>query len=215
MLVSHRKQFIYTKTAKTASTSVESYFEPWCQAEGVWEFRHAREETVSPAGIIGYRGDDTGGKTWFNHMAAVDIRRLLGDDTWDSYFKFAVIRDPFDKLLSGYFFSQRPTGTDEELITGFREWVKAGGAIIDRHTYTIDGKLCLDYFIRHEALEAGSREICDRLGLEVDLQRLPRLKDGFRQRHIPLAAYYDEEVKRIVSDLYAFELEAFGYNPPF
>jgi hypothetical protein len=147
-------------------------------------------------------------------MAAVDIRRLLGDDTWDSYFKFAVIRDPFDKLLSGYFFSRRPAGTDEELVRGFRDWVKSGGAIIDRHTYTIDGELCLDYFIRYEALEEGIREVCGRLGLELDLQRLPRLKDGFRQRHIPLAAYYDEETSRIASELYAFELQAFGYHSP-
>jgi hypothetical protein len=30
MLVSHLKKFIFTKTKKTAGTSVESVFEPYC-----------------------------------------------------------------------------------------------------------------------------------------------------------------------------------------
>ena len=37
MLISHRKQFIYTKTYKTAGTSVEVYFEPYCMQEGEWK----------------------------------------------------------------------------------------------------------------------------------------------------------------------------------
>ena len=110
MLVSHRKHFIYTKTAKTASTSVETYFEPLCLAPGRWTFQHARDETVTDEGIIGYRGADTDGKRWFNHMSCEVIRAQLGASRWDDYFKFAVIRDPFDKLLSGYFFQQRPQG---------------------------------------------------------------------------------------------------------
>jgi len=44
MLVSHRKKFIYTKTAKTAGTSVESYFEPFCLPEGDWKLEHTRDD---------------------------------------------------------------------------------------------------------------------------------------------------------------------------
>lgn len=216
MLVSHRKQFIYTKTAKTASTSVESYFEQYCLPEGAWEFQHAIEETETPEGIIGYRGAETEGKRWFNHMSAVDIREKLGEEVWTGYFKFAVIRDPFDKLLSGYFFSQRPEGSSQQLIAGFRRWMSAGGgeAIVDRHTYTIDSKICLDYFIRYEDLENGVREVCERLGLPVDLGRLPRLKSGFRQQQVPLEAFYDEATVAIATEIYAFELDCFGYRPP-
>jgi hypothetical protein len=47
MLISHRKRFIFFKTSKTAGTSVESFFEKFCYAEGEWKFSHAREETIS------------------------------------------------------------------------------------------------------------------------------------------------------------------------
>ena len=56
MLVSHRYKFIFTKTVKTAGTSIESYFEKYCMPEGEWKESHNREEYVSETGIIGYRG---------------------------------------------------------------------------------------------------------------------------------------------------------------
>lgn len=92
MLISHRKKFIYTKTVKTAGTSVESYFEQYCMPEGEWEFSHAREQYVREAGVIGYRGGDSAGKQWFNHMPAVDIRDKTGNQIWDSYSACRSIR---------------------------------------------------------------------------------------------------------------------------
>jgi hypothetical protein len=56
MLIGHRKKFIYTKTAKTAGISIESYFENFCMPENTWKFSNSREEYVSKEGIIGYRG---------------------------------------------------------------------------------------------------------------------------------------------------------------
>ena len=147
-------------------------------------------------------------------MSCDVIRQQLGAARWDQYFKFAVIRNPFDKLLSGYFFAERPTGTDAQLIAGFRHWVRDGGAIIDRHTYTIEGKVCLDYFIRYEELEAGIAEVCRRLNLPFDPQRIPRLKAGFRERRIPLQDFYDQDTCAIAAATYAFELEHFNYQLP-
>ena len=214
MLVSHRYAFIYTKTAKTASTSVESYFEQFCMPPGAWQFEHARDETVSAAGIIGYRGADAAHKRWFNHMSCEDIRRQLGETQWQQYFKFAVIRDPFDKMLSGFFFQQRPKGSKTELINAFRGWVKAGGAVIDRHTYTLDNTVCLDYFIRFEQLTEGVKEVCRRLDLPFDARRIPRLKTQFRQQGLALQDFYDRATCARVAQLYAFELEYFGYRAP-
>lgn len=214
MLISHRKQFIYTKTAKTASTSVECYFEPYCMPEGDWVFQHARDEYVSETGIIGYRGRQGGETEWFNHMSAAAIRDKTGSSTWNDYFKFAVIRNPFDKLVSGYFFSTRHGNRPQNPVTGFREWLRGGGEIIDRHTYTIDGKICLDYFIRYESLLNGIQYVCDRLDLPFEPDRLPDLKRGFRNHGTPVAEFYDNESRAIVAEKYAFELDFFGYQCP-
>ena len=102
MLVSHRKKFIFTKTAKTAGTSVESYFEKYCMPEGEWQQSHTREEYISETGIIGYRGKKPPETKFYGHMSASEIKGYLGPEVWEDYFKFTVIRNPFDKLVSGF-----------------------------------------------------------------------------------------------------------------
>ena len=103
MLVSHRKKFIFTKTKKTAGTSVESVFEPYCLPEGTWKQTHYTPERISADGIIGYRGNGGQKAIFWNHMPAELIRNRIGEDIWNEYFKFTVIRNPFDKLVSGFY----------------------------------------------------------------------------------------------------------------
>jgi hypothetical protein len=236
MLISHRKRFIYTKTVKTAGTSVESYFERYCMPEGSWEFCHSREEYVSPEGIIGYRGTNPRGKKWANHMPASEIRQKIGHATWDAYFKFCVIRNPFDKLVSFFYFREkqkkyRPTFRDRltffykksdrfdtvengNAIEQFRSWIRGGGSLIDRNKYLIDAKICVDYFIRFEDLHGGINHVCSTLDIPFEPEKIPKLKSGIRKNGIPLHEYYDAETIEIVRRLYKFELETFGYSEP-
>ena len=74
MLVSHHHKFIYTKTVKTAGTSVESFFERFCMPQNEWEFSHGRDEYVSDYGIVGYRGSSRPPDAeYWNHMSAKEI----------------------------------------------------------------------------------------------------------------------------------------------
>ncbi len=239
MLISHRKKFIYLKTVKTASTSVELYFEPFCMKEGEWEFSHGRGEYVGPDGVVGYRGQDSAGKKWYNHMPASDIKRNVSGEVWESYFKFCVIRNPFDKLVSAFFyFNQGRVETNylvtlkkkileisgqkhraqhlehEMLIRNFRLWVKGGQAFIDNDKYMIDGQLCVDYFIKFEDLKGGIKHVCEQLSLPLDLQRLPLLKANSRDKGLGINDFYDEETEEIVRQLYEFEIRTFGYSLP-
>lgn len=216
MLISHRYKFIYTKTAKTAGTSVESYFERFCMADNEWQFSHAREEYESEHGIIGYRGMNAAGKKWYNHMPAVEIRNKVGANVWNSYFKFCVVRNPFDKLVSGFYFNNKNLNTDvvpdSERIKAFREWIRSGGAVLDRDKYLIEGKVCVDDFIRYEDLHNGMKKICDQLGVTFDPALLPKLKSGIRSNSIAVRDYYDDDTIAMVNEAYALELDLFRYQ---
>jgi hypothetical protein len=124
MLISHRKKFIYTKTYKTGSTSVEAFFEKYCMSDKEWELRKAKQEKdeyvlstgsysswdieqivekaeyISPEGIIGFSGTTLNGQIWYNHLPASLLLNMLGPEIWNSYFKFCCIRNPFDKAIS-------------------------------------------------------------------------------------------------------------------
>jgi len=222
MLVSHRKRFIYTKTAKTGGTSVEVYFEPYCFPEGQWEFSHSREAWVGPTGIVGYRGPNREGQTWYHHMAAKQIRQQVGEQVWNSYFKFCVIRDPFDKMVSAFHFFTKERQADGtvaapaagDLKKRFRDWLTAGKIPYDGEKYLIDGRICVDYFIRYEDMQGGIRHVCKTLDIPFQPEGLMRLKSGIRPTDVPLHEYYDADSIKIVSKLYQFELKHFGYAPP-
>ena len=218
MLVSHRHRFIYTKTAKTAGTSVEVYFEPFCTNETVQKRKHGGPARVSDAGIIGFRGPDKKRPqdcVWWNHMPAADIKKLLGNEIWNSYFKFCVIRNPYDKVISFFYFlrNRGRITTDGALSEReqFERWVRQRHLSIGRDRYTIDGKFCLDDVIRFERIETDMERICERIGVPWMPSTFAQLKTGKRPRAAKIDNMYSAESAAIVREHFAFEFAQFGY----
>lgn len=234
MLISHRKKFIYTKTYKTAGTSVESYFEPHCMGMGEWDQQHERDQYISEHGIIGARSKDTSHSEYYNHMSALEIKQKIGDEIWDAYFKFTVIRNPFSKLVSAWYHFKGPECTFKNAlrthlfnpgavtsiligkkdIVGFREWVAREKLPVDRDKYLIGGEVCVDYFIRFESLAEGIAEVHQKLGIPLPDFNLPKFKQGFRSSRFPISAFYDSQTEARVRELFAWEFDYFDYAMP-
>lgn len=222
MLVSHRHKFIYTKTLKTGGTSVESYFERFCMPEGEWSQSHWRNEYVSEAGIIGFRGPNMPSNCrWWNHMPAELIRRGVGEKVWAEYFKFCVVRNPFDKVVSAFYFARRAANHPVELANLEREralfehWLLQGTQLpLDRNKYLIDGKFCLDDVVRYESLAADLERVCARLSIAWEPDMLPNFKTGIRPNNARVEALYTDTAKKVVESVFAFELDYFGYTFP-
>lgn len=227
MLISHRFKFIYTKTAKTAGTSVESYFERFCMPEGEWTPAHNREEYESETGIIGYRGKDPKGKKWYNHMPASRIKELVGEEVWNSYFKFCIVRNPWEKVISAFEHFGRnhpaPGGLRSWILrlrggamtaeqVRFYDWLRSGGAPIDRDKYLIGGRVVMDDFIRFETLQQDAKRICGRLGLPWEESQLPRYKAGLRRPETTIETIFTPASKALVARMYDFEIKHFGYT---
>ena len=222
MLVSHRYRFIYTKTMKTGGTSVESYFERFCMPDGEWTQSHGREEYVSDAGIIGFRGRVRPKScVYWNHMPAALIRSRIGSDVWDEYFKFCVIRNPYDKAVSTFFFNQfRDEGAVQwrglsREKAAFERWVQDNVHWLgEQARYMIDGTFCLDAVIRYENLLADLEVTCLRLGLPWNPGDLPTFKTGVRPKEARADLMYTAKAKGIIQNALGSELELFGYTFP-
>jgi hypothetical protein len=221
MLISHTHRFVFTKTKKTGSSSVASYFEPLCMRPGEWVQSDNRPEYESETGAIGFRGPEykTTEWRWWNHMPAKMIRQRLGAERWDSYFKFCVVRNPYDKAISAYFFftsihhpNGLPAATDHR--ERFEEWLQSGELPIDRNIYTIDGQLAVDRVVRYESLVSDLPEVCQRLGVPWQPERLARFKSGIRPIEATPDRLYTDRARRLVEQAYAFELAHFGYSFP-
>lgn len=218
MLVSHRKKFIYIKTIKTAGTSVESYFEKYCMPEGEWNYSEGREEYYGDTGIIGYRGSIQDDIKYYSHMPGKEIKSHVGDEVWDRYFKFCVIRNPFDKMISLFYFMRKenqifvdPNSSDVEQ---FKKWILNHVKASDNYLYLIDGKVCVDFFIKYENLVNDIHYVCDRLDIPFEPAAIPRFKAGHRDKSIPISSFYDDESISIINKVYALEIELFNYKLP-
>ena len=239
MLVSHSHKFIFTKTFKTAGTSIEHYFEPYCLPSHLLASGSKDQEVVSPAGIVGKRGAIGRRNQWYAHMPASQIRDQLGAEQWDSYTKFSIVRNPFDKMVSAYFFllklkeeqgtlaslksrvkalvgrsSEVLPGSHTDHKTNFRNWIKAGAYFNDEAAYQIDGASILDYTLRYECLLEHLKEVCRLVKVPYEPQQLKTLKSNYRSKALSVVELYDEECMSIVNEKYKTVIDTFQYTFP-
>ena len=107
VLVSHKYKFIYIKNRKVAGSSVESFFGKYCiNPKKEYHYDDTISEHIDKFGIIGSRGCGSA-DMWARHKDAKSIRNDLGNEKFNEYLKFCVIRNPYDKMVSKFHFKQR------------------------------------------------------------------------------------------------------------
>lgn len=218
MLISHSHRFIYIKTKKTAGTSVEVVLQRYCLPAGI-EVSEKTDAIVSDAGVVGARlfeGPLT--PDWYNHMPALEIADKVGPEIWNRYTKLCVVRNPWDKLVSWYYYhnADRATSmTAPQIAADFRRWLP-DHLMTDAHLYRhVDGRLAVDFVLRFESLASDLAEAFRRLGIEDPPPPLPRLKGGYRRHPDGLRNYrdyYDAPTQKMVGALYAVEIAELGYQ---
>ncbi|MCP4408958.1 MAG: sulfotransferase family protein [Gammaproteobacteria bacterium] len=225
LLISHAHKLIYLKTMKTASTSVELFFQKYCVPPDIeCQIEVSTDEIISEYGIVGARlgPKKLGKKTiWKNHMPGSEVRRLVGQNIWNKYYKFCVVRNPFDRVVSFWWF-KLDLSTRKNLASlpfaiirsRFKEDIGKSEFRwpIDRHIYEIDGVPCVDDFIRYEKLEDDIVRICKTLKMDCDLSRISKLKSSFRSRRENFSLYYDGDSEQMVRDKFSKEISFFGYG---
>ena len=206
VLVSHIYRFIYIKNLKVAGSSVESFFGRYCiDPKKEYHYNDGISEHIDEFGIIGSRRSGVkNSDKWKNHKDAKSIRNDLGKEKFDEYLKFCVIRNPYDKMVSLYYWEQSKLS--------FREFVKKTD-INNLNIHSINGKSVCDYFIRYEYLEEDIKTLCKKLKIDsYDISLLPKHKSTQRENKKHWSEYYDDETKNIVYNKHKKEFELFGYD---
>nr|WP_255720634.1 sulfotransferase family 2 domain-containing protein [Acuticoccus kalidii] len=216
-MISHRKAFIFLKTRKTASTSLEVALEPYCRPEGAAPPDRRTGEVVTEAGIVGARGPGAESCKFYNHMPARAIRSAIGGRMWKDYTKVSIVRNPYDKAVSWFWMQLSPGDRracqhDFSLCRQtFNAWLRAKPRLPDdKPIITIARSDVVDVMLRYEQLEADFAALLGRLGIG-DPITLPRLKAETRVRPEPFAQYYDAAGEAIVAAAYRYEMARFGY----
>ncbi|WP_300403995.1 sulfotransferase family 2 domain-containing protein [Nocardioides sp.] len=211
MIVSHEHRFIFLKTRKTAGTSVEIALSGICGPDDIIT-------PITPADEV-LRADLRGPQNFAspplvreatNHSPARKAREIVGEDVWRDYTKFTVERNPWDQVVSSYYWAVRTMAEPPTFEVFVRRPRVAKLADTNARIYRIGGRLVADRVLRFESLSDELSGIWADLGLP-GAPDLPHAKSGVR----PAVAYqdlYDEEARDIVADLFSAAITDFGYT---
>lgn len=216
MIVSHEHGFVFMKTRKTAGTSVEIALSAVCGPDDV--ITPVTEEDERLRRASGARGPQNFEsppleRKAFNHMPVSMVRRMLGRRRFESYFSFAVERNPWDAVVS--LFHWRYRDAIDPGPEAFAEFVGseavASFATKNQRIYRLDGAVAVDRVIRYETLDEDLARIWQELSLP-GVPALPHAKGGVRPPGSAYAAYYDEAGRDRVAQLFAAPIADLGYT---
>ena len=232
MILSHRYKFVFFKQMKSAGSSIELALTPFCGPDDILTGTpYDNEKSMGyheRNNKLGYR------QVWHQHAPPEEFFNVCGE-TYSEYLKFTTIRNPFDAIVSYFwwaFYSPdttlqdhilRPEPTDTSLIlknkfatflqtyanfntTGKQQMVLEWFA----SRYTMFYNHSVDHVLRYEQLELDFSGVCGRIGLSPIT--LPRLKSEIRKSPLGYQDYYDVNTFNLVNNYFENVLNNFGYN---
>ncbi len=200
-MISHSKKFIFVHIPKTGGTSVE--------------------RMLCRYGIL-LQGPGNFDSIYYKHATAESIKRMMGAE-YDKYFKFTIVRNPWDWIVSNYAFNRglgRPwvidTGyslsgkvPDWAKDTPFSEWLPWWIDTLDPSQSVMftdaNGESLVDIIFKFESLTSDFNKLKTRLQLRIWRSRLPHLKSSNRESDYK--SYYNDESIKLVQEHFALDIE--------
>lgn len=157
------------------------------------------------------------------HSTSAQIRKAVGEEIWNSFFKFTIARNPWDRFLSFYKWRTR-TNENPPSFNEFIRLIESGDPkkiksvdgtnYCEYEIYSINHSIALDYIGKFEDLNSEAQKIFDYLDLPLPLP-LPKEKSDIRQRKPDMdeLKYSPEQVER-VRNLLIHEIQLLDYREP-
>ena len=221
MIISHSRKFIFFAVPKTATHSIREVLH-YYQAAQDWE----QQALFRSNGLENKGLKNTGNsqqllpipelaRLGHGHISVRQIKPLLDAQLWNDYFKFAFVRNPFDRFVSTCFFLNRdsPGFAANSLVwmkTAIRrERFQQRLLVRPQVTQLVDanGEQVMDFIGRFEALQDGVNLVLAKLELAS-----VKLKRRNPSEHAHYRNYYDAELRELVAEFYRQDLLRFDYR---
>lgn len=115
----------------------------------------------------------------YHHLNAAQVKEELGEEIYNEYFKFAFVRNPWDRLLSEFFWAKKNTsefyaGSNQKFETMVRDLEngdvdKYEKRLKTQHSFLKNnqGKIDVDFLGRFENLKEDWVHLSDELGFPM------------------------------------------------
>lgn len=212
-MISHEYKCIFIHIPKTAGSSIYKFFFPevpllpeepnyemhygWCPQRKLY-LQHANA----------YQLLDTG---------------LISGKVWKEYFKFVIVRNPWDRSYSDYLWAMRTSAIQDS----FKNYIRAQGdfkrifsnpdqpgykgnhLLSQSEFFASSGKYAVDYIGNFENLQLHMELIAQKLKIKRSFtQRI----NGSTSRYSHYSSFYTGSRKTLVEEIYRKDIERFNYK---
>ena len=217
---------VYVAIPKTGTTSVTRALHDISTADDSVQLV---KDVIDPAFRKKYQlnkiGDKKPGRA--KHLSAIQLKYILGEEEFARCTKFSVVRNPWARMVSRYFFTHvehEPTEEDK-LRRGttrnfhdkdFESWVEK---VWTRHQsgerknsqlaklVDLEGNVLVDHIGRLEDIQATLDWVSNKVGIAP--LKMPHV-NGTRKGHY--SQYYNATTRAMVAEICRQDIEYFGYQ---
>jgi hypothetical protein len=231
-MLSHTNRCIFVHIPKSAGTSLTRVFSDHNKA------------TNTDRNLLPFDPDENKFDPPPPHLRAYDYVKYgrITKELFDSYFKFAFVRNPWDRVVSEYKYRRHAQKYSFKIFLfehfPMPSWSDQYCHVIPQYDFLHDqnGILLVDFVGRFENLQEDFTYICDRLNIKIKtlphhnkstsifnrrdnnvMEILRSIKSTLsitRKRNTfqHYVDYYDDESIEFVANLYRKDIETFDYN---
>lgn len=133
--------------------------------------------------------------TELSHLTANQIKERIDQGIWHQFFKFAVVRNPFDRLVSEWAYQKKPRSF-KDFALGFSI---TSTHFVPQHNF-INDEVEVYRFEEYEVI----KEVLEKKGCHIPHMNKSKRSD-YRE-------YYDTETRAFVENAYQADLQRFDYR---
>jgi hypothetical protein len=193
-MINHKYKFVFIHIPKTGGRSIEKYL---------------LDKNIHSDDLVDKFSDNT---IINPHLTINDYINIYGDEIL-SYFWFCIVRNPFDRIVSEYFYSftkKLTSSSFEDFVKNFEFESKTyKNHELKQTDFIKNNKKQFDFIGRFENLEESFHKIADRM-LDFDKRNFPHENKSKGKSHY--REYFSPPTYNLINEYYGEDILNFKYE---